>query len=199
MNLTTLFLVFAKFGCISFGGGFVLVPILIAEMVEKRQVISMEVFGNLVSIAQVTPGPIGINSATYIGYLQGGIPGALLASLGLIFPSLVLGPLAFYSIARWKDSLPVSGMLKGIRPASLALVFFAMFLFMGMSVFTSQIPFRAVLDLIRTGSASIPADFRISPGGLTICAAVLLLLRKTKLSSTVLIVLSAAAGALLCR
>ena len=199
MNLTTLFLVFAKFGCISFGGGFVLVPILIAEMVEKRQVISMEVFGNLVSIAQVTPGPIGINSATYIGYLQGGIPGGVIASLGLIFPSLVLGPLAFYSIARWKDSLLVSGMLKGIRPASLALVFFAMFLFMGMSVFTSQIPFRAVLDLIRTGSASIPADFRISPGGLTICAAVLLLLRKTKLSSTVLIVLSAAAGALLCR
>ena len=133
MNLTTLFLVFAKFGCISFGGGFVLVPILIAEMVEKRQVISMEVFGNLVSIAQVTPGPVGINSATYIGYLQGGIPGGVIASLGLIFPSLVLGPLAFYSIARWKDSLLVSGMLKGIRPASLALVFFAMFLFMGMS------------------------------------------------------------------
>ena len=198
MNLTTLFLVFAKFGCISFGGGFVLVPILIAEMVEKRQVISMEVFGNLVSIAQVTPGPIGINSATYIGYLQGGIPGGVIASLGLIFPSLVLGPLAFYSIARWKDSLLVSGMLKGIRPASLALVFFAMFLFMGMSVFTAQIPFHALIDLVKTGTASIPADFRISWGGLGICAAVMLLMWKTKLSSTVLILLSAAAGALLC-
>ena len=124
--------------------------------------ISMEVFGNLVSIAQVTPGPIGINSATYIGYLQGGIPGGVIASLGLIFPSLVLGPLAFYSIARWKDSLLVSGMLKGIRPASLALVFFAMFLFMGMSVFTAQIPFQALIDLVKTGTAPIPADFRIS-------------------------------------
>ncbi|MBO4630464.1 MAG: chromate transporter [Lentisphaeria bacterium] len=199
MNLTTLFLVFVKFGCISFGGGFVLVPILIAEMVEKRHVISMEVFGNLVSIAQVTPGPIGINSATYIGYLQGGIPGALLASLGLIFPSLVLGPLAFYSIARWKDSLLVSGMLKGIRPASLALVFFAVFLFMGMSVFTAQIPFDAIWNGIKTGTVSIPADFRISPGGLGICAAAMLLMWKTKLSSTVLILLSAAAGALFCR
>lgn len=199
MNLTTLFLVFAKFGCISFGGGFVLVPILIAEMVEKRQVISLEVFGNLVSIAQVTPGPIGINAATYIGYLQGGVPGALLASLGLIVPSLILGPLAFYSIARWKDSLLVTGMLKGIRPASLALVFFAMFLFMGMSVFTAQIPFGALVDLLKTGTASIPADFRISFGGLGICVAVLLLMWKTKLSSTVLILLSAAAGALLCR
>jgi len=199
MNLTTLFLVFAKFGCISFGGGFVLVPILIAEMVEKRQVISLEVFGNLVSIAQVTPGPIGINAATYIGYLQGGVPGALLASVGLIVPSLILGPLAFYSIARWKDSLLVTGMLKGIRPASLALVFFAMFLFMGMSVFTAQIPFGALLDLLKTGTASIPADFRISFGGLGICIAVMLLMWKTKLSSTVLILLSAAAGALLCR
>ena len=199
MNLTTLFLVFAKFGCISFGGGFVLVPILIAEMVEKRQVISMDVFGNLVSIAQVTPGPVGINSATYIGYLQGGVPGGIIASLGLIFPSLVLGPLAFYSIARWKDSLPVAGMLKGIRPASLALVFYAVFLFMGMSVFTAQIPFQALVDLIKTGTASIPAGFGISWGGLLICAAVMLLMWKTKISSTVLILLSAAAGALLCR
>ena len=199
MNLTTLFLVFAKFGCISFGGGFVLIPILIAEMVEKRQVISMEVFGNLVSIAQVTPGPVGINAATYIGYLQGGVPGGAVASLGLIFPSLVLGPLAFYSIARWKDSLPVTGMLKGIRPASLALVFFAMFLFMGMSVFTAQIPFGALIELVKTGTASIPENFRISWGGLGICLAVMLLKWKTKLSSTVLILLSAAAGALLCR
>ena len=198
MNLTTLFLVFAKFGCISFGGGFVLVPILIAEMVEKRQVISMDVFGNLVSIAQVTPGPVGINSATYIGYLQGGVPGGVIASLGLIFPSLVLGPLAFYSIARWKDSLPVAGMLKGIRPASLALVFYAVFLFMGMSVFTAQIPFQALVDLIKTGTASIPAGFGISWGGLMICAAVMLLMWKTKISSTVLILLSAAAGAFLC-
>ena len=199
MNPAALFLVFAKFGCICFGGGFVLVPLLIAEMVEKRQVISMDVFGNLVSIAQVTPGPIGINAATYIGYLQGGVPGSLLASLGLVFPSLVLGPLAFYSIARWKKSLLVSGMLKGIRPASLALVFFAMFLFMGMSVFTAQIPFQALINLLKTGTASIPADFRISPGGLCITAAVMFLMWKTKLSSTVLILLSAAAGALLCR
>ena len=199
MNLPTLFLVFAKFGCICFGGGFVLVPLLIAEMVEKRHVISMEVFGNLVSIAQVTPGPVGINAATYIGYLQGGVPGSLLASLGLVFPSLVLGPLAFYSVARWKDSLVVSGMLKGIRPASLALVFFAVFLFMGMSVFTAQIPFQALIDLVKTGTASIPANFRISWGGLGIAAAVLLLMWKTKLSSTLLILLSAAAGALLCR
>ena len=111
----------------------------------------------------------------------------------------MLGPLAFYSIARWKDSLPVAGMLKGIRPASLALVFYAVFLFMGMSVFTAQIPFQALADLIKTGTASIPAGFGISWGGLVICAAVMLLMWKTKISSTVLILLSAAAGALLCR
>jgi hypothetical protein len=78
-------------------------------------------------------------------------------------------------------------------------VFFAMFLFMGMSVFTAQIPFDALIDLVKTGSASIPAGFGISWGGLGIAAAVLLLMWKTKLSSTVLILLSAAAGALLCR
>ncbi len=199
MNPMTLFLTFAKFGCISFGGGFVLVPILIAEMVEKRQVITMDVFGNLVSVAQVTPGPIGINAATYIGYLQSGVAGSLMASFGLVFPSLLLGPLAFYSIARWKDSLVVSGMLKGVRPASLALVFYALFLFLGMSVFTAQIPFGALVDLVKTGTASLPAGFGLSWGALAIFAVVLLLMWKTKLSSTVLILLSAAAGALLCR
>ena len=199
MNPMTLFLTFAKFGCISFGGGFVLVPILIAEMVEKRQVITMDVFGNLVSVAQVTPGPIGITAATYIGYLQSGVAGSLMASLGLIFPSLLLGPLAFYSIARWKDSLVVSDMLKGVRPASLALVFYALFLFLGMSVFTAQIPFGALVELVKTGTASLPAGFGLSWGALAIFAAVLLLMWKTKLSSTVLILLSAAAGALLCR
>lgn len=199
MNLWTLFWLFVKFGSVSFGGGFVLSPLLIAEMVEKRHVISLEAFGNLVSIAQVTPGPIGINSATYMGYIQGGVAGGILASIGLILPSLILGPMIFYAVARWKNSLLISGLLKGVRPVSLALVFFAVFLFMGMSVFTAPIPFEAIGELIRSGSFTIPQDFRLSFGGLAVCLAVLLLMWKTRLSTTWLILLSAAAGALICR
>lgn len=199
MNLWTLFWVFVKFGCVSFGGGFVLVPLLITEMVEKRQIISLDAFGNLVSIAQVTPGPVGINSATYIGYIQDGVVGGTLASFGLILPSLILGPILFYAVARWKNSLVISGMLRGVRPVSLALVFFAVFLFMGMSVFTAPIPFEAVGELFRGGTFNIPQNFRLSFSGLAICLIVLLLMWKTRLSTTWLILLSAAAGALICK
>lgn len=199
MNLWTLFWVFVKFGCVSFGGGFVLVPLLITEMVEKRQIISLDAFGNLVSIAQVTPGPVGINSATYIGYIQDGVVGGTLASFGLILPSLILGPILFYAVARWNNSLVISGMLRGVRPVSLALVFFAVFLFMGMSVFTAPIPFEAVGELFRGGTFTIPQYFRLSFSGLAICLVVLLLMWKTRLSTTWLILLSAAAGALICK
>ncbi len=199
MNPLSLFLLFAKFGCVSFGGGYVLIPLIISELVEKRGIINMETFGNLVSIAQVTPGPVGMNAATYVGYLQGGFFGALFASLGLIAPSLVLGYLAFYSISRWRENLWVRGILEGVRPVSLAMIFFAAFLFLGMSVFTAPIPWGDLLKLLVGQGTGLPGNFGFSFGGFIICAVVTVLFLRTKVSTTVLIVLSAIAGAFLCR
>ena len=85
-----LYWIFFKFGLISFGGGYVLLPLLITELVEKRQVITLEAFGNLVSIAQLTPGPIGINAATYIGYKMLGFFGSLTATVAICIPSFVI-------------------------------------------------------------------------------------------------------------
>ncbi len=199
MNPFVLFLLFAKFGCVSFGGGYVLIPLIISELVEKRGLISMETFGNLVSIAQVTPGPVGMNAATYVGYLQSGFFGALAASFGLIAPSLVLGFLAFYFISRRRESVWVRGILEGVRPVSLAMIFFAAFLFLGMSVFTASIPWGELLKTLTGQGAGLPENFRFSFGGFVICAAVTILFLKTKISTTLLIFLSAIAGALLCR
>lgn len=199
MNPLSLFLLFAKFGCVSFGGGYVLIPLIISELVEKRGIISMETFGNLVSIAQVTPGPVGMNAATYVGYLQGGFWGALFASIGLIVPSLVLGSLAFYSISRWRENPWVRGILDGVRPVSLAMIFFAAFLFLGMSVFTAPIPWGAFLKFLIGQGAGLPGNFRFSFGGFLICAVVTVFFLKTKVSTTLLIFLSAIAGAFLCR
>jgi len=199
MNPFALFLLFAKFGCVSFGGGYVLIPLIINELVEKRGIINMETFGNLVSIAQVTPGPVGMNAATYVGYLQGGFWGALSASFGLIVPSLILGTLAFYSISRWRENLWVRGILQGVRPVSLAMIFFAAFLFLGMSVFTAPIPWSGLLKTLIGQGAGLPENFRLSLGGFAICAVVVILFLKTKVSTTLLIVLSAIAGAFLCR
>ena len=109
MILLELFLSFLQSGAFSFGGGYVLVPLLIAEFVNRRGIISMDAFGNLVSIAQVTPGPIGINSATYVGFTQGGFWGAVFASLGLVMPSIIIGSAAVYYINKWKEKLLVKG------------------------------------------------------------------------------------------
>ena len=199
MNPFTLFLLFAKLGSVSFGGGYVLIPLIINEVVEKRGLISMEAFGNLVSIAQVTPGPVGINAATYVGYVQGGVIGSIAASAGLVAPSIILGTLAVYTIARWHEAFWVRGILKGVQPAALALIFFAVFLFLGMSVFTAPIPWSGLLKMLVGQGTGLPENFRISFSGLGICAVTVLLILRTKLSTTLLILLSAVAGAFLCR
>ena len=199
MNIFTLSFLFMRFGCVSFGGGYVLVPLIIAELIEKRGLLTLSQFGNLISIAQVTPGPVGINTATYVGYLHSGVSGGILASIGLIIPSLVIGTLAVTFINRWKDSIAVKGVMQGVRPAALGLLFFAVFQFLGMSVFTTPIPWKNIFQTLTGAGSGIPADFRLSIGGLVICCVSILLMWKTKISTTLPIILSAVAGALICR
>ena len=199
MSLFTLFWTFFKFGLVSFGGGYVLVPLLIAEFVDRRGIISTDAFGNLVSIAQVTPGPIGINSATYVGFTQGGFCGAVIASAGLVMPSILIGSLAVYYINKWKEKLLVKGILKGVRSAALAMLFYAVVIFLGMSVFTQSIPFRSLWNLISFHAPDFPAGFAFSLPAFLICGVTVVLIAKTRLSMTLLIVLSAIAGALICR
>ena len=198
MSILSLFWTFFQFGLVSFGGGYVLVPLLIAEFVNRRGIISMDAFGNLVSIAQVTPGPIGINSATYVGFTQGGFWGAVFASLGLVMPSIIIGSAAVYYINKWKEKLLVKGILKGVRSAALAMLFYAVVIFLGMSVFTQEIPFRSLWNLIMFHAPEFPAGFAFSFPAFLICTATVILINKTRLSMTLLIVLSAIAGALIC-
>ena len=107
MSILTLFLTFVKFGLLCFGGGYVLVPLIIQDFVQTRKLFTPEEFGNLLSISQVTPGPIGINTATYVGYMQNGFFGSLVATFSLIFPALILTPLAIISLNKWQDKFVV--------------------------------------------------------------------------------------------
>lgn len=83
-----LFITNLKIGLFTFGGGYAMIPILQTEFVEKKKWINNEEFMNLVMIAESTPGPIAINSSTYIGYKIGGIIGALVGTIGIVIPSL---------------------------------------------------------------------------------------------------------------
>ena len=192
-----LFFQFCKFSVLCFGGGYMLIPLLTAEFVDREGVLTMDQFGNLLSVAQVTPGPVGLNTATYVGFVNGGFFGSLAASLGLIAPTIVIGCSAAAGIARWKDKFIVQGMLKGTRLAAVALIMFAVTIFFGMSVFTQTIPWDALGALFKLERPVLPEGFALSPAGILICGVTIVLMVKTKLPTTALLLGAAAAGAVL--
>ena len=192
-----LFFQFCKFSVLCFGGGYMLIPLLTAEFVDREQVLTMSEFGNLLSVAQVTPGPVGLNTATYVGYVNEGFFGSLAASLGLVVPTILIGCSAAAGINRWKETFLVKGMLKGTRLAAVALIMFAVTIFFGMSVFTQTIPWEALGSLFKLERPVLPDGFAVSPAGILICGATIVLMLKTKLPTTAVLLGSAAAGALL--
>ena len=194
-----MYLLFVKIGAFTFGGGYAMIPLFQTELVNNYHFMTNAQFANFVALAQVTPGPIGINSATYVGFTQGGFWGAVFASLGLVMPSIIIGSAAVYYINKWKEKLLVKGILKGVRSAALAMLFYAVVIFLGMSVFTQEIPFRSLWNLIMFHAPEFPAGFAFSFPAFLICTATVILINKTRLSMTLLIVLSAIAGALICR
>ena len=130
-------LFFLKYGALCFGGGFVLVPMYIEDFVGAAAPflqIPEDEFANLMSLTQMTPGPIGVNGATYFGYRIAGVAGAVAASAALLLPGSVLVYLALSSLERFRASVVVRGILRGVRPASVALMLVALWGFAAMSV-----------------------------------------------------------------
>ena len=130
MTLLKLMLVFAKGAVLTFGGGYAMVPIFENELVKNHAFLTADEFANLVGLAQVTPGPIGFNSATYVGMAQGGLAGALAASLGVVIPSIVISLLVAVFLRRAADAQWMKLLMKGVRPCVVgiigaAVVFFA--------------------------------------------------------------------------
>lgn len=116
-----LFIVFARIGLFGFGGGMAMLP-MIYQGAKTFNLMSAEEFSNLVAISQVTPGPIAVNAATYVGYHCAGIAGALAATLGVAFPSFVLVMLVCYFVTRFRNSRVVEGAFAGIRPVTVGLI-----------------------------------------------------------------------------
>ena len=128
---------FAKYGLLCFGGGFVLVPMYLEDFVGASapylQLPAGE-FSNVLALTQMTPGPIGVNGATFFGYHLAGFAGAAAASALLLLPGSLLALLAFRALDRFRTSAIVRGVLAGARPASIALMLVALWEFAGMCV-----------------------------------------------------------------
>ncbi len=117
-----LFLTFAKVGVCTFGGGYAMLPILQREVVEKKGWATDEELTDYFAVGQCTPGIIAVNTATFIGYKYRGIPGGVLATLGVVFPSLVIITAIAAFLSNFADIPVVQHALAGINAAVVALI-----------------------------------------------------------------------------
>lgn len=121
MILLELFFAFFKVGLFAVGGGLATLPFLY-ELTEKYDWITISDISNLVAISESTPGPLGINMATYVGFLQSGVAGAVTAALGLVVPSIIIIVVVAKFLSKFKDSKIVKDVFYGLRAASTALI-----------------------------------------------------------------------------
>lgn len=122
-----LFWAFFKIGLFTFGGGYAMISVISNEIVEKRKYIDEDEFADVVAIAESTPGPIAINSATYIGYKRGGVLGAIVASVAVTLPSLIIIYIISLFLDKFLEFELVQKAFKGIQCAVAVLIVTAAF------------------------------------------------------------------------
>ena len=118
----TMFGTFAKIGAMTFGGGYAMLPILERELVDNKGWTTTEELMDCYAIGQCTPGVIAVNTATFIGYRKGGVPGAIACTAGVVAPSLVIIMVIAAFIQQFADLAAVQHAFAGIRVAVCALV-----------------------------------------------------------------------------
>ena len=117
-----IFASFFKIGAFTFGGGYAMIPLIQNEAVEKRHWVTDEDILDIIAIAESTPGPIAINSATFVGYKAAGVLGSMCATLGVVLPSFVIILLLSYVLQQFQELKPVVYAFNGIRAGVLALL-----------------------------------------------------------------------------
>lgn len=117
-----LFLSFLQVGMFSVGGGYAAMPLIQNQVVTQHSWLTMAEFTDLVTIAEMTPGPIAVNAATFVGNRIAGIPGAIVATFSCILPSLIIVSLLAYIYRRCGDLPVLQGILKFLRTAVVALI-----------------------------------------------------------------------------
>lgn len=120
--LLKLFITFFKIGLFSFGGGYAMLPLIKQEVVDINQWMTTQSFGNIIGISQVTPGPLAINTATYVGYKTAGVVGSAAATLGVTLPSVVIIYVIASLLNKHGNNKYADGILKYIRLCAVGLI-----------------------------------------------------------------------------
>lgn len=168
--MLNVFFTFFKIGILTFGGGYAMIPLMEKEVITAQSWLTQAEFLNIVAIAEMTPGPIAINSATFVGYQVGGIGGAALATLGVVSPSLIIMVIFSRLLAKLKAS-KYGVSLQGVGVGVAALIA------------------AAVFSLFKPAITNYPEAI--------IAAVALVVAIKTKLSPIVIILASGVVGVIL--
>ena len=179
-----LFFSFLQIGALSFGGGYAAMPLIQEQVVTMHGWISMETFSNLVTIAEMTPGPIAVNSATFVGTRIAGPGGAVVATLGCILPSCIIVTLLAYIYTKYRKMSLLQGTLTSLRPAVVATIAKA-----GVTILVSSFFINGALELFRENICIRMVVF---------FTAALVLLRKFKMNPILVMVLCGVANMLFC-
>ena len=174
-----LFLSFLQIGALSFGGGYAAMPLIQEQVVTLHGWLSMEAFTDLVTIAEMTPGPIAVNSATFVGTQIAGLGGAVVATLGCILPSCIIVTLLAYIYTKYRNMSLLQGTLASLRPAVVAMI----------AILVSAFFISGTIDLVRENVCIRMVVF---------FGAALVLLRKFKMNPILVMVLCGVANMIFC-
>lgn len=153
-----LFLAFLQIGAFSFGGGYAAMPLIQAQVIDHYGWLSVSDFSDLVTIAEMTPGPIAINAATFVGNQMAGILGGLIATLGVVLPSCVFVTILAMLYTRYRSLSILQGILGALRPAVVAMIASA-----GLSILLPTLFESGLISFAQTIDASgqLSSNFRL--------------------------------------
>lgn len=179
-----LFFSFLQIGLFSFGGGYAAMPLIQEQVVTRHQWLAMNSFADLVTISEMTPGPIAVNAATFVGTQVAGLPGAVSATLGCVLPSCLFVTLLAFLYTRFRNLSLLQQTLVSLRPAVVAMIAKA-----GLTILISAFFVNGTFSLLRENiSVRMVVWF---------CAA-LFLLRRAKWNPILVMVLCGACEVIFC-
>lgn len=181
-ELWRLLIVFLQIGLFSIGGGYAIIPLIQELVVEKYAWVSQRIFTDIITISQMTPGPLAVNASTFVGLQIAGIPGAIIATFGCIISGVSISILLYRFFQRHNKSIYVLEALNGLRSASLGLIISAA---------------ATILLLTFIGTSTISVVAHVDWIAVAVFAGSLFVLRKWKVNPILLMVLTGILGGII--
>ncbi|MBP1924400.1 chromate transporter [Sedimentibacter acidaminivorans] len=139
MTYLQIFVSFFQIGLFSFGGGYAALPLIENQVIDVHKWLSLAEFADLITISQMTPGPIALNAATFVGTRVGGLLGAIVATIGCITPSCIIVLMLAYLYYKYKNLSTIQGVLNGLRPAVVSLIASAGISILALALFKTEV------------------------------------------------------------